>query len=161
IEYSDAVEYAIKIRGQGWAKVSVISDVSVCSFFGPRASARNDTFVLLGADGLDHDGNVSGTIGTRTIAAAAKQLGGNVYVLAEGGKVRDKLPDQSSGDRGHPWFTADPRITAMLRSQKIDIPQPHNEIVEAELIDGFITEESEGDLLTPEQFKAAYSADRG
>jgi translation initiation factor 2B subunit (eIF-2B alpha/beta/delta family) len=152
VEYSDGVEYARKIREMRWKDVRLISDVSICHAIRVSRSTFPSVYVLFGADGINPQGHVSGTIGTATIAAAAKHFGATVCVLAEGGKVRDST-EYAGSERPGEWLTADPRIMASLRNDEIRVERPLNEEVPVDLIDCFITERG---VLTPAQFSETY-----
>jgi translation initiation factor 2B subunit (eIF-2B alpha/beta/delta family)/transcriptional regulator with XRE-family HTH domain len=152
VEYSDGVEYATKIREIKWVHVNIVSDISICDCLQEAVDSQSPTYVLLGADGVDPHGNVSGTVGSKTIAVAAKAFHVPVYVLTEGGKVRKDIVCKTLSRRKE-WLTTDQRIRAILKNEEIKVLAPQNEMVPVDLIDRFITEKG---VLTADQFREAY-----
>ncbi len=170
IAYSDGLAYFEQVKALGYKDVTLASDGSAAAAI--EEERENPTYVLLGTHGIDPTGDVTCTVGTRTIALVAKGLREehdgsppiDVYILAEGGKVRD--PIDWGGQREN-WFTNDdftaPRSEsrqpdhdrfALVSAQRVsheasgassqgsDVSfyTPRNERVSASLISRFITE---------------------
>ena len=147
VEYCDGVEYARKIRELGFDRVRLASDVSAVY----TLTAVNPGVLLLGADAIDRSGDLSETIGSASIALAAKHYGVNVYVLAEGAKVCSEL--NLGDERDNDWLTNDDRITRTLEKDGIELCKPLNEKLPSSLVTGFFTEHG---LLNPDQFRKTY-----
>jgi translation initiation factor 2B subunit (eIF-2B alpha/beta/delta family) len=163
LEYSDGVEFARKIREQFEENMNIKDFRSVTLIFDGAAAAAMGapvptlkSYLLLGAEGIYLDGSVASTIGTMPIVLSAHAPRGQtndapqveVYVLADGNKVRGDIPQ--AGVRDNLWLTGEKDTLEALAGSYIELGNLVNEKVPAKYIRGIITEADERPLAPAE-----------
>ena len=97
---------------------------------------------------------MASTIGTLPIVLSARLCGVDVYVLADGNKVRQDITQ--TGIRDNLWLTGDKDTLEALDDFRITLGNLVNEKVPANYIRGIITEAAGDGPLTPGEIKDKY-----
>ena len=149
VDYCDGAAYALAVRNRGFVKVSMATDVSLASVLERAADVGGPTYVLLGANGIYQDGAIVSTVGYLTVALIARHYQTPLYVIAEAEKIVATPQHAAAGapgtGRARETSWLDPQLLLKLErthgdTPPVDVYRPLQDIVPAELITAFITE---------------------
>lgn len=143
-KYNDGHELALFLAQLGY-RVSLIADAAIPHFMAERKINK----VLTGTSGIGYNGSSSHPVGHLMVAESAKRHRIPFYVLGETFKLGDV--EKIEEDRPNLWLCGSyETMFHDLTQHGVEVPKPKQDIVPANLITAFITEEG---ILEPKKLK--------
>jgi nucleoside phosphorylase/translation initiation factor 2B subunit (eIF-2B alpha/beta/delta family) len=119
-------------------EINFLPDIAVSHLFETKKKEGIELKVILGTNTINHQGNISHTLGVKMIADAAKEYDIPVYIIAESAKCIDRELKPLKDNFREGWFTTDitnePVLNNCLNFN------PREDIITIDKINYYITE---------------------
>lgn len=125
LEYNDGIYYASELYKAGFKKISILPETSFASLLSDKnaddAPSSANSILLLGANGIDFNGNCGHTSGHLMMVIVANHFEIPVFVVADIFKIGEIEWQPSLKRQGPNWLTGKKQLLNELSMKKISI----------------------------------------
>jgi translation initiation factor 2B subunit (eIF-2B alpha/beta/delta family) len=154
LEYNDGLHYALELWKVGFKNISILPEASFASLLNDTEAKIDDTnsLLLLGANGIDLEGNCGHTSGHLMMVIVAQYYHIPVFLVADKFKIGKIAWNPTLKREGPNWLTGKKDLLKDLKNKNINIVNYREDKIPLKMIDELIMDDELDKTSFPKTF---------